>query len=52
MLRPETGGGLIGGRASDDEADVFGRARSRLHHQKAARVSSMLNVFAKNSPAR
>lgn len=33
--------------ASDDDADVFGRAHSRLHHQKAACVSLMLNIFEK-----
>lgn len=33
--------------AFDDDADVFGWAQSRQHHQKAACVSLMLNFFVK-----
>lgn len=31
--------------AFDDDDDVFGRAHSRLHHQKATRVRLMLNFL-------
>lgn len=33
--------------AFDDDDDFFGRARSGPHHQKAARVSLMLNFLEK-----